>query len=290
MKNILKRIATSLAMALIATIAVYFSIQIKPTTRPVPGWIVDDVRAFAGRLGVQTPTVKFGAFDGRAFVVCNDHGCKINLGTRFDVEQNLTSSAIISHEMGHVWQGEHGKTRRHDPAELLFFLVALAIFLALPNTWARLAGLAWLCCVAVLSRYSQFITFDQVIPVALLAFIIPAGAVAALDGLLFQLSGRTDRTYRNFGLSAGRFAFVVALVGCGWIGVRGWGGAGQIPLEFEADKIGACLTSEADITKMLAGSDFRVKINLLLPPIYHPTSTARIGSVSSFNRTDCPNQ
>lgn len=277
-----------MTLALIAAIAVYFAIQIQPLTKPVPSWVVKEVEVLAGRLGVQTPTVQHGAFDGRAFVVCNDQGCKINLSTRFEVEQNTTSSAILAHEMGHVWQADQGKTRRHDPAELLFFLVALAIFFALPNTWARLAGLAWLCGVAALSRYLQFITFDQVTPAALLAFIVPAGSVTALSGLLFQLSWRTDLTHRDLGLSAGRFALVVALVGGIWIGVRSWGGAGQIQLEFEADKIGVCLTSEAVIKKMLAGSS--LSSNQLLPPVYHPARAERISALALFDPEKCPVQ
>lgn len=283
-----KRLITSLLFALLATIGVHLALEIQKTTQAVPAWVLSDVNSFSERLGVKPPVVQYIESDDLARVIC-DSSCTINIGTLFDVwqkEDRAAASALLAHEMGHVLQASQGTLLTYDRAELLYFTVSFAILFVLSNVVTRLAALAVFFGVAVFLRSLNYLTFDQVFPVTLLSFLIPACATALLSGLLFLFSRRKDTTYRSLSLASARFALVVAIVGIFWLGARPLAGANQIPLEVAADNISACLTTPASVVKM--SMKLTSWNSYTLRPVYHTSPETRINAMSSFDSSTCP--
>lgn len=288
-KRLITSLLTSLLFALLATIGVHQALEIQKTTQAVPSWVLSDVKSFSERLRVKPPVVQYVESDDLARVSCDsDSSCTINLGTLFDVwqkEDRTAAKALLAHEMGHVLQSSQGTLLSYDRAELLYFAVSFAILFLLSNVWTRLAALSVFCCVAVFFRSLNYLTFDQVFPVSLLTFLVPAVATAVLSMFLFALSRKKEQAYRSLGVSSARFALVVSIVGVCWLGARPWAGANQIPLEIAADNISACLTTPAFVVKM--GMKLTPSSSYTLPPVYHTSPEMRISAMSAFDSSTC---
>jgi hypothetical protein len=288
-KNLFTRIATSLLFALAVYGVVSFSLRLHPTSQPVPAWALAEVAAFSKKLGVTMPTVRHADFPGNAIVRC-DGDCSVNFGSDFDravwSENTPAARALIAHEIGHVWQSSQGKFSAWSREGGLFFAVSFLILLAFPTVPARVSGAVGMIGLGLASHTLRFLAFEQSTLLLLQSFFILGVATASVSGILFLLSRRTDKTQRSLLFAAARVTGLIVGVGIVWFSLRGWAGAEQTQFELEADEIGACLTSPADVVRMNKNSPSWDKYRIT--PVSHPSPAQRIYAMGAFNRADCP--
>ena len=288
----LKRLSISLVLSLLAFLLFYMAIQVQPTKELPPTWVAREVESFSARLGIEPPTIQYAQFDGIAFIDCNGpHGhCSLSLGRQFNSSgwqtKSQESMALLGHELGHVYQDRQGRSRRFDPNDLLLLFVVFSVLVVQVTPFQRAATLGLIACVAGICWLLDFISFDQVIPLLLLSAVLLTVA-ATLSGF-FMAAFSGTKEYRVLGRQAASLAFVISLSGVTWINLREFAGAGQIPLEYEADAISACLTSSSSLVAMeTKSSGSTAHDKPFLKPIYHPSYQDRVKAMTTHQEQKC---